>query len=235
MVEFPASDEYTFTLEIKGDLIWDKHWARPKFRLKVGNNTISEATVNSSNYIKKTLTKKVEKGTYTLSVAFINDAYWKCKSAICWVPPGANYDSNLYVKSISITPTYSTIPVSRGRYLLRNVKPVIIHPQKPNTIYAGTFNGKLYRSDDFGENWQRLFVEGKDRPIHGIAVSPVDPDLILATISNGMIRSSDGGITWEVVSSGWKEGVRVLKADPLVRDTFSPRQHSNLLATSQSR
>ena len=35
------------------------------------------------------------------------------------------------------------------------VRALVVHPQNPQTIYAGTQNG-VYRSDDRGDHWQAL-------------------------------------------------------------------------------
>lgn len=79
-------------------------------------------------------------------------------------------------------------------------------------VYAGTEPSALYRSDDRGETWRELagLLELPSRPtwsfpprpwtshVRWIAPSPHDADVILAGIElGGLMRSTDGGETWE--------------------------------------
>src|SRR5436190_6400844 len=79
-------------------------------------------------------------------------------------------------------------------------------------VYAGTERSRLFRSDDHGESWQELeaLLELPSRPhwsfpprpwtshVRWIAPSPHDPDLLLVGIElGGLMRSSDGGQSWQ--------------------------------------
>jgi hypothetical protein len=92
-------------------------------------------------------------------------------------------------------------------------------------MYAGTWGGGLWRSDDAGANWKQIVSEqpgdrvlppcdATDAParlaglsIVTVAVSPRDPDLVFAGTGNdrencaGLYRSADGGNTWRRVFS----------------------------------
>lgn len=61
-----------------------------------------------------------------------------------------------------------------------------------DTIYGyNSITGQLMTSGD-GITWDsRSTLE-----LYGFAVSPTDPDLILATTPNGLVRSTDGGRSW---------------------------------------
>jgi photosystem II stability/assembly factor-like uncharacterized protein len=85
-------------------------------------------------------------------------------------------------------------------------------------MYAGNFAG-VWRSEDAGRTWRQLTwpqppsgefeVPGAlfGPYVHSIAVSPVDPDLVLAATRagqfsvsrDGLYRSVDGGATWRLV------------------------------------
>ncbi len=80
------------------------------------------------------------------------------------------------------------------------------------TVYAGTEPSHLYRSDDDGETWQELPAltdlpsaptwSFPPRPwtshVRWIALHHDDPDLLFAGIElGGVMRSTDGGATWE--------------------------------------
>ena len=67
--------------------------------------------------------------------------------------------------------------------------------------------GQLLVSEE-KESWQELSRE----PIADFAVSPEDPDVLIATTQQGLVRSDDGGSTFEVVPGaplmvfvGWAE------------------------------
>lgn len=88
--------------------------------------------------------------------------------------------------------------------------------QHPSTgvLYAGTSPAGVFRSDDRGETWtacDSLWQLPSTRGWHGpvapyisrmkdLAVSDDDPDLVIGAIEEGwLVRSSDGGATWEQV------------------------------------
>lgn len=81
-------------------------------------------------------------------------------------------------------------------------------PKNPLRVYATLFgDGKgLYRSDDGGDHWTKLL---SDNFLRGIAISPNNANILYATSSSafqaggydpasqGVLRSLDGGQTWE--------------------------------------
>ncbi len=79
--------------------------------------------------------------------------------------------------------------------------------QRRRTVWsflAGGPNSGLYKSTDAGENWRKLEkgLPKGDMGKIGIAVSPVDPDYVYATIEatekeKGFYRSTDSGESWE--------------------------------------
>ena len=85
-----------------------------------------------------------------------------------------------------------------------------VHPTRPNVVYAGAAPVALYVSEDGGDNWQRVPSavspahcerEGFDTRTIRITVDPNEPDdLYLALEVSGVIRSRDGGETWQDMS-----------------------------------
>ncbi len=73
---------------------------------------------------------------------------------------------------------------------------------EPATAYA--FGKFVYRSEDGGANWDNLTafknfsIIGDD--IHDLAVSPANPDEIVAVGASGVFRSIDGGKTWSGIN-----------------------------------
>jgi photosystem II stability/assembly factor-like uncharacterized protein len=80
----------------------------------------------------------------------------------------------------------------------------------PNLIYAGGSPVDVYRSEDCGEHWRKLPNPGvKDRATAPFAVRvmrmaqhPNKPNEIFAALEvNGVIRTTDGGETWQDCSA----------------------------------
>ena len=80
-------------------------------------------------------------------------------------------------------------------------------PTQPNVAYIGFDNGGVWRSTDYGNNWEPLFDKESTGAIGAIAVAPSNPNVIyvgtgagiirpdLAT-GDGVYRSTDAGKTW---------------------------------------
>ena len=90
--------------------------------------------------------------------------------------------------------------------------------EEPETIWAGTTPGGLFRSTDGGESWQLLsslwndparakwFGGGYDVPgIHSVLIDPRDAKHISIGISiGGVWRSDDAGSTWAQTGNGMR-------------------------------
>ena len=96
-------------------------------------------------------------------------------------------------------------------------------------MYAGTEPSRLFRSDDRGESWRELeaLLELPSRPswsfpprpwtshVRWIAPSPHDADLLLVGIElGGLMRSSDGGQSWQDHRPGAQPDVHSLAWHP---------------------
>ena len=88
-----------------------------------------------------------------------------------------------------------------------------IDPVDPNIIFAGTRPSALFRSQDGGVTWQKLAVAlAEECPnvtiprVTAIVIDPVDHQHVWAGIEvDGVRRSTDGGDTWETITSGVKD------------------------------
>jgi photosystem II stability/assembly factor-like uncharacterized protein len=100
-------------------------------------------------------------------------------------------------------------------------------------VYAGTEPSRLFRSDDQGESWRALdaLLELPSRPrwsfpprpwtshVRWIAPSPHDADVLLVGIElGGLMRSSDGGLSWEDHRPGAQRDVHSLAWHPHTPD-----------------
>ncbi len=76
------------------------------------------------------------------------------------------------------------------------VQAITPHPTREGVIYLATRKG-LYASQDHGARWERLHVSAESPQFWSVAVSPHDPDVLIAgTAPVGFYRSEDGGKTW---------------------------------------
>jgi hypothetical protein len=100
-------------------------------------------------------------------------------------------------------------------------------------VYAGTEPSRLFRSDDGGERWRALdaLLELPSRPtwsfpprpwtshVRWIAPSPHDADLLLLGIElGGLMRSSDGGASWQDHRPGAQPDVHSMAWHPRIPD-----------------
>lgn len=101
----------------------------------------------------------------------------------------------------------SGLPEMRGVYDIK------VDPTHSRWVYVVCYGNQLglYRSKDGGETWEHLWVNNVAR---GVAIHPVNPNTIYATSSlndccgagptgsAGVVRSTDGGVTWVQVNEG---------------------------------
>lgn len=88
-----------------------------------------------------------------------------------------------------------------------------VDPTDPQTIYAGTPGGGLWKSTDNGQNWAPLFTDLPTLGVSGIAIDPTDPQTIYCatgdgdgtdTYGIGVIKSTDGGGSWSTTGLDWQ-------------------------------
>lgn len=91
-----------------------------------------------------------------------------------------------------------------------SVKSIAVNRANPDLIVAGTKPPALYVSHDASENWAELPAlrqqrrwfwftpaEPGDPYVMSVAISPTDPNIMIAGIEFGaMLRTTDGGQTW---------------------------------------
>ncbi len=103
------------------------------------------------------------------------------------------------------------------------VRAVVIHPDDPAVVYAGTQDGP-YRSRDHGEHWDALPLPDNDRVVWSFMFDPRDADTIYAgTAPCAIYRTTNAGETWEslpivptagLIEGGFPTRIIRLTADP---------------------
>lgn len=68
----------------------------------------------------------------------------------------------------------------------------------PNTMYAGTENGLVFKSTDGAENWSPVSHELNLDGIRAIKVHPSDPNTAFVGERNNVYKTTDGGDTWKL-------------------------------------
>jgi len=97
----------------------------------------------------------------------------------------------------------------------QDVTALLINPQTPASLYAGTGAG-VFISSDGGASWQAASTGLPDYGgIRFLALDPSDPAILYAIATDGLYKSTDGGQTWKMlkpVPPG--ESIRCLLIDP---------------------
>lgn len=76
------------------------------------------------------------------------------------------------------------------------VHAILVRPDNPNEIFAGTNDGP-YRSTDGGDHWRRLNFPDRGVMIWSLAIHPGRPDTMYAGAAPiALYRSLDGGENW---------------------------------------
>ena len=90
-----------------------------------------------------------------------------------------------------------------------------VDPEDPETLYAGTSDAGLFKSEDGGKSWDRL--SGIEHPrVTAVGVSPTDGAVYAGTEPSALFVSRDGGGAWREL-----EEMRKLPSQPTW--SFPPR------------
>lgn len=114
-------------------------------------------------------------------------------------------------------------PLTSGR-----VNAVAIAAGDSQTIYAGTTNGQIWLSTDFGANWTAIQSGGlPNRAVTSISIDPDDKFAVLATVSGsgGVYRCADVNAqnrVWTNVSGSGSAGLPAVSTNDLTRDPGDP-------------
>lgn len=100
-----------------------------------------------------------------------------------------------------------------------SVLDVVVDPQTPATVYAGSSRG-VFKSTDQGASWRPINA-GLTHPAYRLAIDPQSPETLYGGTANGVFKSVDGGMNWAAASSGLTNPfVETLIADPGVSGTL---------------
>lgn len=91
---------------------------------------------------------------------------------------------------------------------------LVADPSVSGRVY-GSKNGGLYRSNNFGQDWEKInIIESAEKlPIRALAINPRDASEIVFAAGSAFYKSKNGGETWAVVDLFVDRGVSVLAYD----------------------
>ena len=98
-------------------------------------------------------------------------------------------------------------------------------PGQPNVFYVGFDNGGVWRSTDYGSNWEPIFDRESTGSIGAIAVAPSNPNVIYVgsgagiirpdlSMGDGMYKSTDAGATWTRIGLADSRMIANIVVDP---------------------
>jgi photosystem II stability/assembly factor-like uncharacterized protein len=123
-----------------------------------------------------------------------------------WIKPGGEKKSTMVDPSswsyVGPKEVYwnnrSSISISSGPVPWHaNVYSIDVAPSDNSILYCGTETGYINKSTDKGETWQLVskdYATGSGAT--AIAIDPVNPDIVYASVKKQIFKTTDGGVTW---------------------------------------
>ena len=118
---------------------------------------------------------------------------------------------------------------SYGKVAPGKVRCVTADPDDPDTLYAGTEPIGLWKSTDAGESWTEIEsvrnfphvatvtypAFGVEPHLRDVTIDPSDPRTMYAALQVGyMLKSTDGGDSWQLLGNGLGPDVHTIVIDP---------------------
>jgi len=80
---------------------------------------------------------------------------------------------------------------------------LLTDPRDPNLIYAGTWGGGVFRSEDQGDTWSWAGSGMSNYLVESLAMDPTDSRILYAgTHGGGIFKTTNGGQSWLFAGSG---------------------------------
>ena len=96
---------------------------------------------------------------------------------------------------------------------------IAVDPVDPNTVYVAST--AVHKTTDGGASW----TASPDIDPQALAIDPENREVLYAGTDDGVLRSTDGGVTWADFSDGLPAGgVRSLAVDPETRTMYASQR-----------
>jgi photosystem II stability/assembly factor-like uncharacterized protein len=115
------------------------------------------------------------------------------------------------------------------------VRDIVIDPVYPDTVYAATSPGTIYRSLDRGGTWTQIGAAIGDA-VNTLAVDPLNTAVIYAgTQTSGIYKTSDRGSNWASANTGLPDTlISALEVDPVLTSRIFAGTSDSLFVSTDS-
>jgi photosystem II stability/assembly factor-like uncharacterized protein len=121
-----------------------------------------------------------------------------------------------------------------------------VHPDYPNTIYAGSAAGGVFKSTDGGATWTAIFDDEGTQSIGALAIHPDNPNTIYVGTGeantagdsyegSGIYKSTDGGVSWTHIGLSQSYHIGRILIDPEHPETVFVAASGQLFGTNPER
>ncbi|MCB0597086.1 MAG: T9SS type A sorting domain-containing protein [Lewinellaceae bacterium] len=168
---------------------------------------------------------------------------------------GAFFGDGVY-RSVNGGESWQYLGLENSQHIGR----IVVDPQDPDRVFvaaAGILYGKdehkgLYRTEDGGQNWEKVLFVSDSTSCIDVAMNPQNPDILYAStwerirrpwqrsyggVTSRLYRSQDGGDTWAPLANGLppsdeergRIGIAVSPSDPaILYATFTTDRITNV-------
>ncbi len=115
-----------------------------------------------------------------------------------------------------------------------NVYCIAVAPSNPSILFCGSETGEVYKTTDKGLNWTPLNQFNWGGAISSVAIHPTNPDIVYVGLKSDLVKSTDGGSTWNIVHTTTGLGCNAIAISPTTPETVLAATNKGLLRSTNS-